>query len=95
MIKGRAAALGSVGSRHRSNEIRPEQLEVDDGVQPLEVVALGRELLQPLVDIEEPGLTPHPTLPSAITDRQSRTPSKARFLEVSIWLLEQRTCTRK
>jgi hypothetical protein len=64
MIEGRAAALGAVGSWHRSNEIRPEQLEVHDGAQPFELVAFGRELLQPFVDIEEPGLTTHATPPA-------------------------------
>ena len=56
-------ALGAVGAWHRPNEVRAEQLEVDDGAQPLEVIALDRELLQALIQIKEPRLTPHPPLP--------------------------------
>ena len=37
---------------------------VHDGAQPFELVAFGRELLQPFVDIEEPGLTSHSTPPA-------------------------------
>ena len=73
-------ALGAVGSWHRLLQIRPEQLEVDDRAQPFEMVALGRKVLQALVNIEEPGLAPHPTLPFATPARQSRTPLKDELL---------------
>jgi hypothetical protein len=43
MIVRRPTALGAVGSRYGALQIRPEYLEIDDGVQPLEIVALGRK----------------------------------------------------
>jgi hypothetical protein len=61
MIEGRAAALRPIGPRHCPHQIRPEQFKVHDGAQPFELVAFGRELLQPFVNIEEPSLTPHST----------------------------------
>ena len=51
----------AVGPRHSPFEIRPEKFKIHQTTQPLERVALGRKLLQTLLDIEEPGLTPHPT----------------------------------
>ena len=43
------------------SRIRPEKFKIHQTTQPLERVALGRKLLQTLLDIEEPGLAPHPT----------------------------------
>src|SRR5687768_8624517 len=46
--------------------------------------ALRRKLLQTLLNIEEPGLTPHPTPPFAIRSRNHNPEERARrYLEVS------------
>src|SRR5436190_21530925 len=52
-------------------QIRPEKLKLHQTIQPLERVALGRKLVQTLLDIEEPGLTPHPTPPFATRSTES------------------------
>jgi hypothetical protein len=41
VIVGRPATLGAVAPRHGALQIRPKHLEIDDRVQPLEVVALA------------------------------------------------------
>jgi hypothetical protein len=63
VIKRRAAAFRAVRAWHRAFEIRPEQLEIHHRIQSLQTVALGRELLQPLVNVEKPRLSPHPHPP--------------------------------
>jgi hypothetical protein len=40
-------------------QIRSKQFEIDHRAQPLQAVAFGRELLQPLVNVEKPRLTAH------------------------------------
>ena len=52
-------------------QIRSENLEIHNGVQPLEIVALGRKLLQPIVDVEEPVLVTHPIPPDSTGSRES------------------------
>ena len=52
VVERRPAALRPVGPRHGALELGPEQLEVDHGSQPLEVVALLRQPRQPLFDVE-------------------------------------------
>jgi hypothetical protein len=54
VIEGRAAALCAVRTRHRALQIAAEQLEIDHRVQPLEAVAFGRDLPQPLVNVKKP-----------------------------------------
>ena len=71
MLERRTTASGAVGPRHSPFQIRPEKLKLHQTIQPLERVALGRKLLQTLLDIEEPGLTPHPTPPFAIRSTES------------------------
>ncbi len=71
VIERRAPAARAVRPRHGSLQVRPEELEVDQPVQPLQRVALGRELLQTLIDVEEPGLPLHPTPPSLTTTMES------------------------
>jgi hypothetical protein len=55
MIERWPAALRAVAARNRRLQRRTEQFEIDKGVQPLQIVALGRQLGQPLVDIKETG----------------------------------------
>src|SRR5271156_2065218 len=64
MIKSRPATLRAVRARHRPFEISAEYLKIHHGVQPLQGITLGREFLQPLLNIEKPWLTPHPPPPS-------------------------------
>jgi hypothetical protein len=71
MVERRTAAAGAVGPRHSPLQIRPEKLKIHQTIQPLERVALRRKLLQTLLNIEEPGLTPHPTPPFAISSTES------------------------
>src|SRR5512133_2291682 len=63
VIERRAAAFRAVRAWHRAFEIRPEQLEIHHGIQPFQAVALGRKLLQPLINVEKPRLSPHPHPP--------------------------------
>jgi hypothetical protein len=63
VIKRRAPALAAVGPRHGALELGPEQLEVDHRGQPFEVVALLGQPRQALLDVEQPGRTPHPDPP--------------------------------
>jgi hypothetical protein len=82
-----AATLRAVRPRYRSRQIPPEYLEVDDSVQPLQIIALGRKLLQPIVDVEEPALVPHPVPPDSTGNRESHRALKTgRFLEASKFL---------
>jgi hypothetical protein len=71
VIERRATAARAVRPRHGSLQVRPEELEVHQPVQPVQRIALGRELLQTLIDVEEPGLPPHPTPPSLTTTMKS------------------------
>src|SRR3712207_6386970 len=75
-VERRAAALRAVGARDRPGEVRAEQLEVDDGAQPLEVVSLGGELLQAIIKIEKTSLTAHPPLPLVTAAIESHRPRK-------------------
>src|SRR5262249_32692139 len=59
MVKCWPTAFCSVRTPHRLLQIGTEQLEIDYRVQPLQAVALGRELLQPPVHSEKPRLTSH------------------------------------
>jgi hypothetical protein len=54
VIKRRPPAFRAVRARHRPLQIRPEHFEIDHRAQPLQAVALGRELLQPLVNVKKP-----------------------------------------
>src|SRR5215218_8921577 len=71
VIERWASAARAVRPRHGSLQVRPEELEVHQPVQPLQRIALGREILQTLIDVEEPGLPPHPTPPSLTTIMES------------------------
>lgn len=59
MIEGRPTALAAIRARHRLFERGPEHREIDEPLQPFEVVALGRQILQPLADIEKTSQTSH------------------------------------
>src|SRR4051794_30647553 len=84
MVERRTAAAGAVGPRHSPLQIRPEKLKIHQTIQPLERVALRRKLLQTLLHIKEPGLTPHPTPRSRSAPRNHDPEERARrFLEVS------------
>jgi len=72
MVEGRAPALASIGAWHRTHQIRPEDLEIHNGVQTLEIIALRRQFLQPLVNIEEPALATHPMPPDSTENRESQ-----------------------
>jgi hypothetical protein len=41
MIESWATASRSVRARHRSFQIAAEQLEIDEGIQPFQLIALG------------------------------------------------------
>ena len=67
VVEGRTAALRAVRPRHRPLQIRAEPLEVHQRRDALQVVALGRQLPQPLLDIEEarlPSLHPASRCPA-------------------------------
>src|SRR4051812_16332590 len=81
MIERGPSAARAVGAGHGLLQdgllqVSPKQLEVDDRVQPFEMVALGRKLLQMLVDVEEPGLTAHPRTPVSPREREPSSPFK-------------------
>jgi hypothetical protein len=80
VVERRPAALRSVRARHRPFEVRPKQLEIHYGIQPFQLVALGRELFQPFLDIEKSTLTPHPQPPSQARSIESRTAKKREVL---------------
>ena len=71
MVERRTTAAGAVGPWHSPLQIRPEKLKIHQTIQPLERVALRLKLLQTLLNIEEPGLTTHPTPPFAISSTES------------------------
>jgi hypothetical protein len=54
MVERRVPTLRSVRAWYCSRQIRAEHLKIDNGVEPLEIVVLGRKFLQPLVNIENP-----------------------------------------
>src|SRR5664279_1115227 len=80
VVERRAPALRSVRSWHGARQIRTEQLEIDNGVQPLEVITLGRELLQSLVNVEKPALAPHSIPPDSTGARESHQPGNREVL---------------
>ena len=53
-VEPRAPSLRAVGAGHRISEVRPEELEVHDGTQPLQVITLGGQFPQAIIKIEEP-----------------------------------------
>jgi hypothetical protein len=55
VIERRPPTLRAIPPRNRRLQRRAEQFEIDEPVQALQIVALGRQLRQPLVDIKEPG----------------------------------------
>src|SRR5271170_2388516 len=73
MSTSRPATLRAVRARHRPFEISAEYLKIHHGVQPLQGITLGREFLQPLLNIKKPWLTPHPPPPSRTRTIESRT----------------------
>ena len=73
-VERRPSPLRPIRPGHGTGEVGPEQLEIDDAAQPLQRVALGREILQTLIDVEKTGLTAHrSTSPTAdpITPRNA------------------------
>jgi hypothetical protein len=83
VVERRPATLGAIRARHRALEFGPEQLEVDHGRQPLEVVALPRQPRQPLFDVEKPHRTPHADPPPLHATVEQISAASPRFLEVS------------
>lgn len=67
--------LGPVRTRHGTGEVVPEQFEINDAAQPLQRVALGREILQTLIDVEKTRLTAHHSTSQADDAITSRNPS--------------------
>jgi hypothetical protein len=59
VIKRRSAAFRAVRAWHGAFEIRPKQLKIHDRIQPFQAVTLGRELLQPILDIKKSRLPRH------------------------------------
>ncbi len=83
MVERRPAALAAVRAWHCPPQSRLEHLEVDQPLQALKVVALGRQVLQPLVDVEKSCLTPHRHSSHPQADGITSGAKQARFLEVS------------
>jgi hypothetical protein len=73
MIKSRPATLRAVRARHRPLEITTEQFKIHNRSQPFQGIALGREFLQALLNVEKSSLTPHPLPPSRTQLIESRT----------------------
>lgn len=59
----------------RPSEVVSEQLETQDAAQRLQRVALGREILQTLTDVEKIGLTAHRSISPADDANTPRNPS--------------------
>src|SRR5215469_491251 len=73
MIKWRPAAPRSLRAPHRALQIRPKQFEIDHRTQRFQGIALGRELLQPLLNIKKPCLPPHLRPPASTQAIESQT----------------------
>jgi hypothetical protein len=58
VIIGRAATLGPVDPRDGTLQFGPERLEIYQRTQPLQIVALGGDLSESLLDVKEPRLPP-------------------------------------
>jgi hypothetical protein len=63
VIEGRATAFRAVRARHRPLQVGAEQFKIDHRAQPFQAVTFGRELLQPFVDIKNPGCPAMPIPP--------------------------------
>ena len=70
-VVGRAATLRSVGPLQRGRQLRPERFEVDQSRELHQRIAVLRQALITLIQIEEPWLN-HPSLPNADSIRESR-----------------------
>ena len=82
-VVGRAATLRSIGPLQCGGQLRSESLEVDQGRELHQRVAVLRQTLIALIQIEEPWLT-HPSLPNADSIRESRhRPARKGYFEVS------------
>lgn len=55
MIERRPTALRAITARRRRFQVWPKHLKVDHGLDPLQIVALGGEILQSLIDAEKTG----------------------------------------
>ena len=55
VIERRTPTLGAIGTRHCHLERRPEHLKIDERLHALKIVAFGRQLRQPFVDVEKSG----------------------------------------
>ena len=73
VVESRPPTLRAVRARHRPLEGRTEQLKIHNRTQPFQGIALGREFLQALLNIEKSSLTPHPPPPSRTRLIESRT----------------------
>jgi hypothetical protein len=94
-IVGWAATLRSVGPLQCGGQLRSESLELDLGRELHQRVAVLRQTLIALVQIEEPWLT-HPSLPKVDNVRESRyRPARKKYFEVSDCVSVSRTWTRK
>ena len=78
VIEGGPSAFRAVRARHGALQIRPKQFEINHRAQPLQAVALGRELLQPLINIEKPRLTAHLRPPAQTPTYRITNRSKSR-----------------
>jgi hypothetical protein len=74
MVERRSSALRTIGPRHRPLELGPKQLEVDHRGKPLELVTLGRQPRQSILEVEETRLHHHP-VPRRHRPIQAPTPS--------------------
>ena len=59
MIERRPPTLGSIRASNSLLKVGAKQLKIDEPLQPLEIVALRRELSQPLLNIKKARLPSH------------------------------------
>src|SRR4029077_14311723 len=88
VIEGWPPALRSVRARHSGFQRRPKPLEIDESLHALQIVALGRPLREPLVEIKQTRRPIHHVRTPLATDpSESINRSFAqRFLEVSSFI---------
>jgi hypothetical protein len=53
MIERRPPTLASIRARNSLLQVGAKQLKINEPLQPLQIVALRREISQPLVDIKK------------------------------------------
>jgi len=65
LIERRPPTLASIRARNSLLKLGAKQLKIDEPLQQLQIVALRRELSQPLVDSKKARLPSHANPPSS------------------------------